>query len=178
MPNPISLTELDNRQVEETKDPLSEYRAGLCELCAKGIKRCDHSSYGERHIVIEGDSWAESEHVACLAGSDTDLARRLAEFRARIVEVLAPDKEQPDDNLLVARAKDAIDLADENLIEENAELRKDRERLDFLLARQCRFPVQSVDGYIVQEWVGHTTGRGKTQREAIDAAIAGEKGKV
>jgi hypothetical protein len=51
------------------------------------------------------------------------------------------------------------------------EARRDTERLDWLLERPSRMPIQSPRGYIVQEWVGHTTGRGNTPREAIDAAM-------
>lgn len=66
-------------------------------------------------------------------------------------------------------------MTDQKRDEELAALRADKERLDWLLERPCRFPIQSKDGYIVQEWIGHTAGRGATQREAIDAARKGER---
>jgi hypothetical protein len=59
----------------------------------------------------------------------------------------------------------------ERLMGELSELRKDKARLDWLLERPCRMPIGSGDGFIVQEWIGRTTGRGNTPRAAIDAAM-------
>lgn len=57
----------------------------------------------------------------------------------------------------------------------NVGLMRDAARLDWLLEKQQRFPIMRDDEtFIVQEFVGHTTGRGKTKRAAIDAAMKPE----
>lgn len=39
----------------------------VCKWCAEDNPQIRHDHYGYRHILRRGDSWDESEHVACAA---------------------------------------------------------------------------------------------------------------
>lgn len=70
-----------------------------CEWCRAGNERISHFLYGGRHIVHRGDSWDESEHVACAAPSiesyAVELAAELASLREQVKGMMA-DKDRLD----------------------------------------------------------------------------------
>lgn len=69
-----------------TENP--EWRKSRCEHCRAGNTRIDHSSYGLRHILVNGESWAESEHVPCTAPSSEAYIAELESDNERLCRML------------------------------------------------------------------------------------------
>jgi hypothetical protein len=71
-----------------------EYRREVCRHCRIGRKQIDHLDYGLRHILVDGGSWADSEHVPCAAQDISQWAEvQIAALHARMDEYAAMRRE-------------------------------------------------------------------------------------
>lgn len=91
-----------------------------------------------------------------------------AERLRGIVDALEVQDQLPRSRQFISDAADEI----ERLQAQVEELQKDKARIEFLFANPSCNPVIVGNGeYVVQKFLGHTIGRGITQREAIDKAM-------